>query len=45
MNPMKFQSTLPVWGATFDLDGSAYVIAFQSTLPVWGATPPGRRCG
>ena len=34
-----FQSTLPVWGATFL--PSVYAIStmlFQSTLPVWGAT-------
>ncbi len=37
-----FQSTLPVWGATFKfafIDASAI---FQSTLPVWGATSAGR---
>ena len=35
---MRFQSTLPVWGATLaGLDWCA-VILFQSTLPVWGAT-------
>ena len=35
----RFQSTLPVWGAT--LSFSSWVMAlilFQSTLPVWGAT-------
>ena len=36
--PPKFQSTLPVWGATV----CHYIIIvgkeFQSTLPVWGAT-------
>ena len=34
-----FQSTLPVWGATFvasELDFFGNL--FQSTLPVWGAT-------
>ena len=37
----SFQSTLPVWGATYE---AALALertgAFQSTLPVWGATPP-----
>ena len=34
----RFQSTLPVWGATaMALTGSPG-IRFQSTLPVWGAT-------
>ncbi len=37
----RFQSTLPVWGATYE---AALALertgAFQSTLPVWGATPP-----
>ena len=34
-----FQSTLPVWGATFRGHGkSAQTRRFQSTLPVWGAT-------
>ena len=34
----KFQSTLPVWGATkYGYDVSA-MTQFQSTLPVWGAT-------
>ena len=35
----RFQSTLPVWGATPGSD--IYVVrklVFQSTLPVWGAT-------
>ena len=40
-----FQSTLPVWGATFratlyEPDG-----VFQSTLPVWGATTKGLLLG
>ncbi len=34
-----FQSTLPVWGATFPRRfDSRYTFKFQSTLPVWGAT-------
>ncbi len=35
----RFQSTLPVWGATFDSYAQMQSFAFQSTLPVWGATP------
>ena len=35
----RFQSTLPVWGATmFCAKGMMRVEIFQSTLPVWGAT-------
>ena len=34
----KFQSTLPVWGATLHFLPALQAIAFQSTLPVWGAT-------
>ena len=35
----RFQSTLPVWGATSALPAGASGSArFQSTLPVWGAT-------
>ena len=35
----KFQSTLPVWGATAVIAPLSFtVILFQSTLPVWGAT-------
>ena len=34
----KFQSTLPVWGATPSLPNYATEHMFQSTLPVWGAT-------
>ena len=34
----RFQSTLPVWGATRGLLTSAGYPTFQSTLPVWGAT-------
>ena len=36
---LKFQSTLPVWGATRGQAGfSGPGPEFQSTLPVWGAT-------
>ena len=35
-----FQSTLPVWGATLDVQGVRRTLLFQSTLPVWGATGP-----
>ena len=39
LDAVKFQSTLPVWGATVEStvasDGES---VFQSTLPVWGAT-------
>ena len=39
MESVKFQSTLPVWGATLTLLLLALMLlAFQSTLPVWGAT-------
>ena len=34
----KFQSTLPVWGATQIAHDHAGMDQFQSTLPVWGAT-------
>ena len=34
----KFQSTLPVWGATKTAEGVGNDTVFQSTLPVWGAT-------
>ena len=34
----RFQSTLPVWGATVGRNLSLLMILFQSTLPVWGAT-------
>ncbi len=40
----KFQSTLPVWGATTDADLAAMDGVFQSTLPVWGATPRHMPC-
>ena len=36
---VKFQSTLPVWGATRRICRIFFKIVFQSTLPVWGATP------
>ena len=41
---MQFQSTLPVWGATFwAMNSKTYALLFQSTLPVWGATEkPGK---
>ncbi len=34
----KFQSTLPVWGATKNDNARRSLVIFQSTLPVWGAT-------
>ena len=34
----RFQSTLPVWGATHRGTGLERLHRFQSTLPVWGAT-------
>jgi len=34
----RFQSTLPVWGATLVCFFVPVIIIFQSTLPVWGAT-------
>ena len=38
--PSRFQSTLPVWGATpLSLPVRHRKRRFQSTLPVWGATP------
>ena len=36
--PERFQSTLPVWGATLVLSLCMEIFLFQSTLPVWGAT-------
>ena len=39
----RFQSTLPVWGATKATTPEAKLLAFQSTLPVWGATLSTRR--
>ena len=35
----RFQSTLPVWGATHEVAHDVVDRLFQSTLPVWGATP------
>ena len=35
----KFQSTLPVWGATFVARPDASSQEFQSTLPVWERPP------
>ena len=34
----RFQSTLPVWGATLARSAVSTLTGFQSTLPVWGAT-------
>ena len=34
----RFQSTLPVWGATQQKYTTSNTRTFQSTLPVWGAT-------
>ena len=34
----EFQSTRPVWGATYMEFPAQYVNGFQSTRPVWGAT-------
>ena len=43
---LRFQSTLPVWGATVTWCQSAHKYqVFQSTLPVWGATIYGLRTG
>ena len=36
-----FQSTLPLWGATFPSNRGRPLCAFQSTLPLWGATEEG----
>ena len=39
INSNQFQSTLPVWGATYSgLCAGCQYGKFQSTLPVWGAT-------
>ena len=35
---MKFQSTHPVWDATYFIQTCDYINAFQSTHPVWDAT-------
>ena len=43
LKPMKrkFQSTLPMWGATgSDIYVVRKLVKFQSTLPMWGATAP-----
>ena len=37
-NLLIFQSTPPVWGATFVMGLALKKDAFQSTPPVWGAT-------
>ena len=37
-NTFQFQSTRPVWGATFGMPVAAISSSFQSTRPVWGAT-------
>ena len=34
----EFQSSLPVWGATPNVEWQVVVVSFQSSLPVWGAT-------
>ena len=34
----SFQSTHPVWGATWLMDNVLLIKEFQSTHPVWGAT-------
>ena len=38
---IKFQSTRPVWGATYRGDQPVLYREFQSTRPVWGATGAG----
>ena len=38
LDERKFQSTLPVWGATIGSVPFDAAPKFQSTLPVWGAT-------
>ena len=38
LRPPRFQSTHPVWGATFNLNEQDFSNLFQSTHPVWGAT-------
>ncbi len=35
---VRFQSTRPVWGATFIAAAPVDEAGFQSTRPVWGAT-------
>ena len=42
----RFQSTLPVWGATaYKTANFDAIMQFQSTLPVWGATASTARRG
>ena len=41
---IRFQSTLPVWGATTMAAHPFTSFLFQSTLPVWGATKPRPMC-
>ena len=36
---IKFQFTLPVWGARLSISVMMTIRAFQFTLPVWGARP------
>ena len=38
MANVKFQSTLPMWGATPATRNCEPIMRFQSTLPMWGAT-------
>ena len=38
MKTLKFQSTAPVWGPTYDAGLSYGRYKFQSTAPVWGPT-------
>ena len=35
---IRFQSTLPAWGATIRIQELPASMEFQSTLPAWGAT-------
>ena len=35
---LVFQSTLPVWGGTSQVEYGIFSPEFQSTLPVWGGT-------
>ena len=37
-NTSMFQSTRPVWGATYLCNSVLDLLVFQSTRPVWGAT-------
>ncbi len=41
---LKFQSTLPAWGATPEDERMVRGWMFQSTLPAWGATHPSNPC-